>query len=239
VEHCRALDDARSKLAAAVRFESLELQRSGWAVKVEATPAAADPQIENVSTLMAALGLTTDNHSMRAILNLLYVAVLELIAIFMPSLIFAYKQGSRQGNQGQPDTLIVNPPATIQPETLQEATEPQKALLTATETNPPAIPPNPPEPLEIAEKPPHSGEFDLRRWAEENITLRQGSGLQSKPLYEVYVVWAGKRNIEPVTIAIFGRLMPQIGFAKMKDKKSGLMVYQNVALKACGLKVVK
>lgn len=75
-----------------------------------------------------------------------------------------------------------------------------------------------------------SGEAELRLWASEALVSRQGHELQAKPLYEVYVVWAEARKIEPVTISIFGRLMPEIGYSKTRNSKS-LIVYQNVAIR--------
>ncbi len=81
-------------------------------------------------------------------------------------------------------------------------------------------------------------EDPLKTWASENLS-RPGPGLQAKPLYEVYVVWCEARSLTPVTIAVFGKAMPILGYEKGRDSKTGHVVYQNIGLKRHNLKVVK
>jgi hypothetical protein len=158
-----------------------------------------------------------------------------------------------------PETLLeaLNPPEPLEikaPETLAaQPSEPSGSLRNPSE-DPPApalletLPETRPEtlrkpPVKPSGRPPEPtlrpGEAELRQWASEAMTGQPGHNLQAKPLYEVYVVWCEKRGIAPLTLALFGKYLPDAGYPKEKDKKTGLMVYTNVALKQVPLKVVK
>jgi hypothetical protein len=83
----------------------------------------------------------------------------------------------------------------------------------------------------------YEGEDDLERWTREDLVAKPGHNFQAKPLYERYVIWAEARGLTPVTMPIFGKLMPRLGFPK--SKVDGFIKYTDVAIRqAPALRVV-
>lgn len=257
---CQEIDTLTGRLSAAKKIASLEDERRarGWKLGTDMENNAAlssDPMIDNLTQIVLTLfNLSVSAKLMGAIVAAVKALGVELLADVLPPIIVMLCRMLSAGGTASstlrktdipeiagasPELIKTNPPAMLALEILPDTSNPPEPLKQAPETNPPATPLNPPVDVLNAPTQMRTGESDLRRWTSEYLTLREGSGLQSKPLYEVYVVWAEARGIEPVTIAIFGRLMPLIGYPKLKDKKTGLMVYQGVALKQHNLKVVK
>lgn len=255
---CDQLKLAKQKLAAAKELAELRRRRDGWGAQVEEVPTMADPGIETMTTVAHDLGVYIPVQSMRAGLSVWKVMAMELMAILIPIAAFSWgrrkspvdiapslrqafdQETSPKASEGPAEGFDEGLRPCPEPESLLKAPNPSERPETAILPRSSVKSPRSSEPsVKPSEPGLRAGEFDLRRWAAEGLVRRVGQGLQSKPLYEVYVVWCQRENVRPLTLALFGKYLPDAGYPKGRDSKTGHVVYQNVALKQHNLKVVK